>query len=63
MDEILKLLKENNEMLKEILVFLRYFQENDDMRRFSINVAADLFVEMLENNPELKDKIINSFKA
>ena len=63
MDEILKLLKENNEMLKEILVFLRYFQENDDMRQFSINVAADLFVEMLENNPELKDKIINSLKA
>lgn len=63
MDEILKLLKENNEMLKEILVFLRYFQENDDMRQFSINVAADLFVEMLENNQELKDKIINSFKA
>ena len=59
----LKLLKENNEMLKEILVFLRYFQENDDMRQFSINVAADLFVEMLENNQELKDKIINSFKA
>lgn len=63
MDEILKLLKENNEMLKEILVFLRYFQENDDMRQFSINVAADLFVEMLEDNPELKDKVINSFKA
>ena len=63
MNEILKLLKENNEMLKEILVFLRYFQENDDMRQFSINVAADLFVEMLENNPELKDKIINSIKA
>ena len=63
MDEILKLLKENNEMLKEILVFLRYFQENDDMRQLSINVAADLFVEMLENNPELKDKIINSFKS
>lgn len=62
MGEILKLLKENNEMLKEILVFLRYFQENDDMRQFSINVAADLFVEMLENNPELKYKIINSFK-
>lgn len=33
------------------------------MRQFSINVAADLFVETLENNPELKDKIINSFKA
>lgn len=63
MDEILKLLKENNEMLKEILVFLKRYEENDDMRQFSINVAADLFVEMLENNPELKDKIINSFKA
>lgn len=63
MGEILKLLKENNEMLKEILVFLRYFQENDDMRQFSINAAADLFVEMLENNPELKYKIINSFKS
>lgn len=63
MDEILKLLKENNEMLKEILVFFRYFQENDDMRQFSINVAADLFVEMLENNTELKYKIINSFKS
>ena len=50
-------------MLKEILVFLRYFQENDDMRQFSINFAADLFVEMLENNPELKYKIINSFKS
>lgn len=49
MDEILKLLKENNEMLKEILVFLRYFQENDDMRQFSINVAADLFVKMYIN--------------
>lgn len=62
MDEILKLLKENNEMLKEILVFLRYFQENDDMRQFSINIAANLFVEMLENDKELKDKLINNFK-
>ena len=49
-------------MLKEILVFLRYFQENDDIRQFSINVAADLFVEMIEDNPDLKDKIINNFK-
>lgn len=63
MGEILKLLRENNEMPKEILVFLRYFQENDNIRQFSINVAADLFVEILENNPELKDKIINSFKV
>ena len=62
MGEILKLLRENNEMLKEILVFLKRYEENDDMRQFSINVAADLFVEMLEDNPDLKDKIINNFK-
>lgn len=63
MNEVLKLLKENNEMLKEIMLFLKRFQENDDMRQFSINVAANLFVEILENDQELKDKIINNFKA
>lgn len=62
MGEILKLLRENNAMLKEILFFLKRHEENDDMRQFSINVAADLFVEMLEDNPDLKDKIINNFK-
>nr|DAW15356.1 MAG TPA: hypothetical protein [Caudoviricetes sp.] len=62
MGEILKLLRENNAMLKEILFFLKRYEENDDMRQFSINVAADLFVEMLEDNPDLKDKIINNFK-
>ena len=62
MGEILKLLRENNAMLKEILFFLKRYEENDNMRQFSINVAADLFVEMLEDNPDLKDKIINNFK-
>lgn len=61
MEEVLKLLKENNEMLKEIIAFLQYFKDNDDMRQFSINVAADIFVEMLENDKELKDKIKSSF--
>ena len=59
---MLKLLKENNEMLRKIIVFLQYFKDNDDMRQFSINVAVDIFVEMLENNKELKDKIISNFK-
>lgn len=62
MEEVLKLLKENNEMLKEIIAFLQYFKDNDDMRQFSINVAADIFVEMLENDKELKDRIISNFK-
>ena len=62
MDEMLKLLRENNEMLKEVIAFIKHFCKNDDMRQFSINVAADIFVEMLKNNKELKDKIINNFK-
>ena len=62
MEEVLKLLKENNEMLKEIIAFLQYFKDNDDMRQFSINVAADIFVEMLENDKELKNRIISNFK-
>ena len=62
MDEMLKLLRENNAMLKEIIAFLKYFRENDDMRQFSINVAADIFVEMLENDKELKNKIMAKFK-
>ena len=62
MDEMLKLLRENNAMLKEIIAFLKYFRENDDMRQFSINVAADIFVEMLENDKELKNRIMANFK-
>lgn len=46
----------------KIIAFLQYFKDNDDMRQFSINVAADIFVEMLENDKELKDKIISNFK-
>lgn len=62
MDEVLRLLKENNAMLREIIEFLRYFHENDDMRQFGINVAADIFVEMLENNKDLKEQLKRNFK-
>ena len=62
MDEMLKLLRENNEMLKEIIAFLKNYRDNDDIRQFSINVAADIFVEMLKNNKDLRDKITNNFK-
>lgn len=48
--------------LKKYYFSLSDMKKNDDMRQFSINVAADLFVEMLEDNPDLKDKIINNFK-
>lgn len=41
---------------------MKCFRENDDMRQFSINVAAYIFVEMLENNKELKDRITSNFR-
>lgn len=63
MDRIIALLEENNAMLKEVIAFLRYFKDNDDMRQFSINVAADIFVEMLEDNKELKNTLKNNFKS
>lgn len=49
-------------MPKEISFFLKRHEENDGMRQFSINVAAGLFAEMLEDNPDLKGKTINNFK-
>lgn len=65
--DILSLLKENNEMLREILGYLRMlnsddYRSNEDMRSFSINVCADIFVEMLEKNSELKNKVTDIFK-
>lgn len=62
MEQVIRLLEENNRMLKEILTFLQQFQSCDDMRQFSISVAADLFVEMLEDNKELKEQIKSNFK-
>ena len=59
MNEVLKLLKENNKILLEIMASLK---QDESIKQFNINVAADLFVEMLKDNPELKNKIIKSFQ-
>lgn len=66
MNDLLALLIENNRLLKEIRDLLLFqnsqtYIEQQDMKAFSINVAADIFVEALENNPELKDKILSNF--
>ncbi len=65
-EKALALLKENNVMLKEILALLKMlsseeYKSQEDMRQFCINVSADIFVELLENNKEFKDKIKSSF--
>lgn len=59
MDEVLKLLRENNAMLREITSYIRKIQgqayrQNEDMRAFAINVCADVFVEAMEE-PEKDD--------
>ena len=50
MDELLQLVRENNEILKEILSIMReisseeYIQK-EDMKAFAINLLADIMVE------------------
>lgn len=50
MDELLWLVRENNEMLKEILSIMRELSskehiQNEDMKAFAINLLADIIVE------------------
>lgn len=64
-EEALRLLRENNTMLKQILGYIAMKQSseyrmNEDIRAFSINVCADVFVENME--PEEKEEINNNLK-
>lgn len=59
MDEVIRLLRENNAMLREITSYIRKIQgqtyrQSEDMRAFAINVCADVFVESMEE-PEKDD--------
>lgn len=61
-EEALRLLRENNAMLKQILAYISMKQSseyrmNEDIRAFSINVCADVFVENME--PEEKEELNN----
>jgi len=67
MNDIVELLRENNKLLKEVraLLLILMYDENyiaqQDIKAFSINVAANIFVEMMETNPKFKDKIKSNF--
>lgn len=61
-EEALRLIWENNAMLKQILAYIGMKQSseyrmNEDIRAFSINVCADVFVENME--PEEKEELNN----
>ena len=57
MNDVIALLKENNALLKEIKALLQ-----DDLRAFSINVAANIFFELLQNNQDLLNKLKQHLK-
>ena len=62
-DEMMRLLRENNAMLKNIISYISSIQSNEyrmneDMRAFSINICADVFVENME--PQEKDELNNN---
>lgn len=67
-EEILVILKENNSLLKEIkeLLLLQMgdneYTQNQDFRAFCINVTADLFVEMMNDDKEFREKMMSRFK-
>lgn len=61
-DEMMRLLRENNAMLKNIISYISSIQSNEyrmneDMRAFSINVCADVFVENMK--PQEKEELNN----
>lgn len=60
--QILQQVTENNKLLKEVIIHLQYLKSVDaDIRAFSINVIADIFVEAMENNTQFKESIIKNF--
>lgn len=68
-EEMLILLKENNILLKEIKAMLKTQMEEDneytrtqDFRAFCINVTADLFVEIMNDNKEFREKMMERLK-
>ena len=68
MKTIITLLQEAISLLKEIraLLLMQIYDSEyigqQDMKAFYINVAADIFVEMTEKNPEFKRKVQSNFK-
>lgn len=57
MDELLRLTRENNEMLKRICAYIdkvdsESYRMNEDMKQFAMNVAADVLVDNNQRQQE-----------
>ena len=64
-EELLRLTRENNEMLKEILAYIRKVQDkdwpsNDYAREIAFNVIGDIIADNL--NPEVVDTVRKQFE-
>lgn len=56
MEELLRLTRENNEMLKRICLWIDkiespQYRESEDIREFAQNVLANMLTERRVNNP------------
>lgn len=63
-DELFRLTRENNEMLREIIVYIRKVQDkdwlsNDYAREIAFNVIGDIIAENL--NPQVVETVKKQF--
>jgi hypothetical protein len=67
-NKLIAVIEENNKILKEIrgLLFLQAYDNNyisqQDMKAFCINIAVDIFDDMMKNNREFRTKMENNFR-
>lgn len=66
--ELLRLTRENNEMLQELVAYVRKvdsteFQNVADMKEFSMNVIADILVEVMDmpRKKRIEQDVRNAF--
>lgn len=67
-NKLIAVVEENNKILKELreLLFIQAYDTDyisqQDIKAFCINVAADIFVDMMKNNKEFRAKIEDNFR-
>lgn len=63
-DEILKLLRENNKLLKEAISILESInkENRNDIKDFIMNVIANLVASILEKNNNIMNVIKKNFR-
>lgn len=62
MEELLRLARENNEMLRRVVAHIdkvesKAYRENEDMRNMAINLMADSFIEVMGTRRGGNDQI------